>query len=508
MSEETRRQRLEEIKELRNKGIEPFPLRFRKVHNTGTVLEEYASLEASQTKEDEELSLAGRVMAIRHHGKSSFFTIRDESGTIQAYIRKDKVGDDSFQLFKKYVNIGDFIGIAGFPFKTHTGETSVFVKEFLILSKSIRTLPEKWHGLKDKETIYRQRYLEMISDEGALNRLKTRFRMISLVRRFLEDRGFVEVETPVLQFTTGGASARPFATKINVFDKDIFLRISEELYLKRYLVGGFERIFEIGKNFRNEGISYKHHPEFLMMELYQAYADYEDIMLLTEEMISEVVKELTGSCKLVYQGQEIDFTRPWKRVVMTDYIKDKLGIDILEDSNERLLEFLKEHDAVPDMRERGHLIEKLWDMVEDDFQNPTFVMDHPVIISPLAKQHPKDERVTQRFELIISGMECANAFSELNDPVEQKKRFLHQAGLREAGDAEAHMMDQDFIRALEFGMPPTGGLGIGWERIVMILTDSSSIRDIIAFPLVRPDVQTDSDEEIMQCEEDQDESLR
>ncbi len=496
MSEETRRQRLDEIEELKRKGIEPFPRRFAKTHSTRMVLDKYSSLESSETKEEDSLALAGRVMAIRHHGKSAFFTIKDDSGRIQAYIRKDIAGDDAFQLFKRHVNIGDFVGFSGFPFKTHTGETSVFVNDFTILSKSIRTLPEKWHGLKDKETIYRQRYLEMLSDDSALKRLKVRFDMITLVRRFLEKKGFLEVETPALQFNTGGASARPFVTRINVFDMDIYLRISEELYLKRYLVGGFEKIFEIGKNFRNEGISYKHHPEFLMMELYQAYADYEDIMRLTEEMVSEVTREIVGSHIIRYQGNDLDFSRPWKRVLMTDFIKERLGINILDDSDEQLIAFLRDHNALPEIRERGHLIEKLWDMVEDELHDPTFVIDHPVVISPLAKQHPHDSRVTQRFELVISGMECANAFTELNDPVEQRRRFLHQAKLREAGDVEAHMMDHDFLKALEFGMPPTGGLGVGWERIAMILTDSPSIRDVIPFPLVKPDLEVPPFEEL------------
>ena len=279
----------------------------------------------------------------------------------------------------------------------------------------------------------------------------------------------------------------------------MFLRIAEELFLKRYLVGGFERIFEIGKNFRNEGISYKHHPEFTMMELYWAYADYNDIMDITEAMINHIVENLAGSTRISYQGREIDFSRPWRRVKMADFIQDNLGANILEDSDERLIEVLKKHNSEPDMKERGHLIEKLWDLVEDKLVNPTFVTEHPVIISPLSKVHRSDPRVTERFELIISSMEMANAFSELNDPIEQHRRFLHQAGLREAGDEEAQMMDDDFLRALEYGMPPTGGLGIGWDRILMLVTDSPTIRDIIPFPLVRP---ISFEEEELQSEEE------
>ncbi len=484
---------------MREEGIEPYPYRFEKTHWAGDIKNEFSTLENSQTKEDVVIRTAGRVVALRSHGKSFFFVLRDDTGRIQAYIRLDSVGKDNFEIFKKYVNMGDFVGIIGFPFKTHTGEVSVFVKSFEILSKSIRTMPEKWHGLKDKEIIYRQRYVEMLSSDEALNRFKMRSELFRLIREFLAQRRFIEVDTPILLHLTGGASARPFETRINVFESQMFLRIAEELFLKRYLVGGFERIFEIGKNFRNEGISYKHHPEFTMMELYWAYADYNDIMDITEAMINYVVENLTGSTKINYQGKEIDFSRPWRRVKMSDFIQDNLGVNILEDSDEKLIEVLKKHGSEPDMKERGHLIEKLWDLVEDKLVNPTFVTEHPVIISPLSKVHRSDPRVTERFELIISSMEMANAFSELNDPIEQHRRFLHQAGLREAGDEEAQMMDDDFLRALEYGMPPTGGLGIGWDRILMLVTDSPTIRDIIPFPLVKP---ISFEEEEMQSEEE------
>jgi lysyl-tRNA synthetase class 2 len=499
MSEETRRQRLREIDQMREEGIEPYPYRFEKTHWAGDIKNEFSTLENSQTKEDVEIKTAGRVVALRSHGKSSFFVLRDDTGRIQAYIRLDSVGQDSFEIFKKYVNIGDFVGVTGFPFKTHTGEVSVFAKSFEILSKSIRPMPEKWHGLKDKEIIYRQRYAEMLSSDEALNRFKMRSELFRLIREFLAQRRFIEVDTPMLLHLTGGASARPFETRINVFESQMFLRIAEELFLKRYLVGGFERIFEIGKNFRNEGISYKHHPEFTMMELYWAYADYNDIMDITEAMINHVVENLAGSTRINYQGREIDFSRPWRRVKMADFIQDNLGVNILEDSDEKLIEILKKHNSEPDMKERGHLIEKLWDLVEDKLVNPTFVTEHPVIISPLSKIHRNDPRVTERFELIISSMEMANAFSELNDPIEQHRRFLHQAGLREAGDEEAQMMDDDFLRALEYGMPPTGGLGIGWDRILMLVTDSPTIRDIIPFPLVKP---ISFEEEELQSEEE------
>ncbi len=485
MSDEIREQRIKEVNELREQGINPYPYKFEKTETTGEIKEKFSYLEKGQVLEGEKVSTAGRVMAIRKQGKTSFFVIKDVDGRIQAYIRQDKVGEKDFSFFKKYINLGDFIGIKGFPFKTHTGELSVFVEEFKLLSKTLQTLPEKWHGLKDKEIIYRQRYVEMLSNDDALNRFKIRFEILKTVREELNKKGFIEVETPVLHYLTGGATARPFETKMNAFDAEMFMRISLELYLKRYLVGGFDKVYEIGKNFRNEGISYKHHPEFTMMELYQAYADYFDIMDLVEELVNTVVKKVAGKEVIEYGGKKIDFTRPWKRVVMADYINEKLGADIINDSDEKLLSILEEHESIPEIKERGHLIDKLWDLVEDSVVNPTFIMEHPTIISPLAKKHREKENVTERFELVINGMEIANAFSELNDPVEQFKRFEHQAKLRDEGDEEAQMMDLDFISALEYGMPPTGGLGLGWDRIVMLLTDSPSIRDVIPFPMVR-----------------------
>jgi len=342
----------------------------------------------------------------------------------------------------------------------------------------------------------------MIANDKTLERFKIRFEIIKLIREFLNSRGFIEVETPILEYVTGGASARPFITHLNVFDIDMYLRIATELYLKRFIVGGFEKVYELGKNFRNEGLSYKHHPEFTSIEIYQAYADYKDMMNLTEELITFIVEKLYGTTKITYQDQEIDFTRPWKRVKMRDFILENLGVDILEDSDEKMMEVLKNHEVDVEIKDRGHLIEKLWDLVEDKILQPTFLLEHPVEISPLAKKHRKDPRVTERFELIIFGREMANAFSELNDPIDQYERFLKQVELREAGDEEAQMMDRDFIRALEYGMPPTGGLGIGIDRLVMLLTDSPTIRDVIAFPLVR---QIPFEEEEMESERGVDE---
>ncbi|MFN6992048.1 MAG: lysine--tRNA ligase, partial [Fervidobacterium sp.] len=368
---------------------------------------------------------------------------------------------------------------------------TILVEKFELLNKPLRPMPEKWHGIKDKEILYRQRYVDMISNDETIKRFRMRSDIIRMIREFLTKKGFFEVETPILQYLTGGASARPFITHLNVLDIDMYLRIATELHLKRFIVGGFEKVYEIGKIFRNEGISYKHHPEFTSIELYQAYADYEDMMNLTEELITYLVEQLYGTTKIVYQGQEIDFTRPWRRVKMRDFIKEHLGIDILEDSDETMAKFLHKHGVEVDIADRGHMIEKLWDLVEDKVVQPTFLLEHPVEISPLAKKHREDPRVTERFELIIYGREMANAFSELNDPVDQLERFMNQLKLRELGDEEAHMLDWDFIRALEYGMPPTGGLGIGIDRLVMLLTDSANIRDVIAFPLVRPEGDID-----------------
>lgn len=496
MSLEARRQRLQEIEELRRLGIEPYPYRFERTHNTEEIRKAFDQrLEAGQTLESERVSTAGRVMALRKHGKSIFFVLQDFHGMIQGYIRKKEAGDEVFKRFDDFVNIGDHIGIRGFPFKSKTGELSVFVIEYEILSKSLRTLPEKWHGLKDKEIIYRQRYLDLIANRESLNRFVIRSRVVSFIRDFLNSRGFLEVETPILHHVTGGANARPFVTHLNALDIDMYLRIAPELHLKRLIVGGFEKVYELGKNFRNEGISYKHNPEFTSIEVYQAYADYSDMMELTEEMITELVRFINGGLKINYQGVEIDFTRPWKRVSMRDYIKERLDVDILEDSDERLLEVVESHGQEVSMKERGHLIEKLWDLVEDGIVHPTFVTDYPVEISPLAKRHRLDPRLTERFELIIFGREIANAFSELNDPMDQLERFRRQAQLRAAGDEEAQMLDEDFVRALEYGMPPTGGLGIGIDRLVMFLTDVPSIRDVILFPLVRPQGREEREDE-------------
>ncbi|ODN30834.1 lysine--tRNA ligase [Fervidobacterium thailandense] len=483
-----REERLKEIEELRKAGINPYPYKYNKTHTTQDIREQFQYLQNGEVT-DKKVSTAGRIMSIREHGKSAFFHIKDTYGRIQAYVRKDKT--KNFDFFKERITVGDIVGIEGVVFKSNTGEITVLVEKFELLVKPLRPMPEKWHGIKDKEILYRQRYVDMIANDETIKRFRMRSEIIRLIREFLNAKGFYEVETPILQYLTGGASARPFVTHLNVFDIDMYLRIATELHLKRFIVGGFEKVYEIGRIFRNEGISYKHHPEFTSIELYQAYADYEDMMNLTEELITYVVEKLFGTLKITYQGQEIDFTRPWRRVKMRDFIKERLGIDILEDSDEKMASFLKSKGVEVDIQDRGHMIEKLWDLVEDEVVQPTFLLDHPVEISPLAKRHREDPRVTERFELIIFGREMANAFSELNDPVDQLERFMNQLRLRDLGDEEAQMLDKDFVRALEYGMPPTGGLGIGIDRLVMLLTDSPNIRDVIAFPLVRPEGDVD-----------------
>jgi len=487
MSDFIREQKIKEVEELREMGINPFPYKYERTHTCEEVVEEFEGINPGETKEDVSLKVCGRIMAIRDHGKSAFFVIKDFYSKLQAYIRKSEVGAEKYDLFKKHISTGDFIGITGFPFRSKTGELSIYVKDFELLTKSVRPMPEKWHGLKDKEIIYRQRYVDLLSNEESMNRFKIRFKAMQLIREFMISRGYVEVETPMLHYTLGGASARPFVTHMNAYDIDMYMRIAPELYLKRFIVGGFDRVFEINRNFRNEGVSYKHSPEFTMMELYQSYADYNDMMELQESLFAFVVKELFGTYEVEYQGNKINFEPPWDRVSMRDFIKRYLSVDILEDTDEKLLEVLKNNGVVPELKDRGHLVDELWDLVEDKIVNPTFITEHPVEISPLAKRHREDPRITERFESIVLGREMSNAFSELNDPIDQKGRFDMQAELREGGDEEAQMMDLDFLRALEYGLPPTAGMGIGIDRFVMFLTDASSIRDVIAFPMVKPD---------------------
>ncbi|AZR74676.1 lysine--tRNA ligase [Anoxybacter fermentans] len=476
-------QRRQKLKKLREKNIEPYGDKFEFTHHTTDIKENFDDLEGK------EVTIAGRLMAKRGQGKASFAEVADMHGRIQIYVRKNIVGEDLYELFTT-LDIGDIIGLTGEVFKTRTGEITIRVKEFKLLSKSLRPLPEKYHGLKDKELRYRMRYLDLMINPEVKNTFITRSKIIRSIRNYLDERNFLEVETPMMHPIAGGASARPFITHHNALDIDLYLRIAPELYLKRLIVGGFERVYEINRNFRNEGMSYKHNPEFTMLELYQAYADYHDMMELTENLFAHVAQEVLGTVKVTYQGVEIDLTPPWRRLTMIDAVKEFTGVDFKEiETDEEARKVAKELGVeVEPTANWGAIVNEVFEeKVEKHLIQPVFIMDHPVEVSPLAKRREDDPRLTYRFEGYIFAREMCNAFSELNDPIDQKERFLAQVAKREAGDDEAQMMDEDFIRALEYGMPPTGGLGIGIDRMVMLLTDSPSIRDVILFPTMRPE---------------------
>jgi len=482
------KQRITKLEELRNLGIDPFPRKFEVNEYASGIIEKFSGL--SDFSEGQfVVRLAGRVISIREHGKTGFMNIADSTGNVQLYIRKDRVGEQKFDDIYKRLDIGDIVGVEGWIFKTRTGELTVFIEDFTLLAKSLRPLPEKWHGLKDKETRYRQRYVDLIVNPEVKNVFLIRTKVIQTIREFLNERGFLEVETPTLQPIYGGASARPFITHHNALGINLYLRIADELYLKRLIVGGIEKVYEICKDFRNEGMDRDHNPEFTMMELYQAYSDYQDIMALTEELVSYTVRKIHGSNVISYQGDEIDFTPPWKRIPMLGAIKESLGMDISQKSREELTGIASKYDIeTGEHTTRGKIISLLFEaLVEHNLVQPTFITDHPVEVSPLAKKKVDDPSLTERFEMFIGRLELGNAFSELNDPIDQRERFLDQAKQREAGDEEAQMMDEDFIRALEYGMPPTGGLGIGIDRLVMLLTDMPSLRDVILFPQMRPE---------------------
>ncbi len=473
------------MKELSDKGVEPFGEKYEFTHYAKNIIEQFEQLE------NQKVTIAGRIMSVRGHGKASFANLMDMSGRIQVYFRQDVVGEEAYEIFN-LIDIGDIIGLNGRVFKTKRGEVSVEVQAFTLLTKSLRPLPEKWHGLKDVETRYRQRYLDLITNPEVRDIFVTRSKIISATRRYLDKLGFLEVETPILHPIAGGASARPFITHHNALDMDMYLRIAPELYLKRLIVGGFEKVYELGRVFRNEGISYKHNPEFTMIEIYQAYANYENVMRITEEVIAYVAQEVLGTTKIMYQEQGIDLTPPWNRLSMLDAIHEKTGADfrVVTSQDEALSMARKIGLAVEKNTDIGNIINMAFEeFVEPTLIQPTFIMDHPVEISPLAKRKASNPRFTDRFEAFIFGREMANGFSELNDPIDQKERFLKQVAQRAAGDDEAHMMDEDFVTALEYGLPPTGGLGIGIDRLVMLLTNSHSIRDVILFPHMRHKVE-------------------
>jgi len=472
--------RLEKIKELRSSGIDPFGKKFPVKQSTAEIAADFSAFEGK------EVVIAGRLLAKRGHGKASFGDLQDFSGRIQIYARLDDLGSDSYELYKK-LDIGDIIGVKGRVFRTKRQEITVAVKSFEILSKSLRPLPEKWHGLKDVDLRYRQRYLDLMVNPEVREVFLKRIEIIRVIRYYLEERGFLEVETPMMQPVAGGAAARPFITHHNALDMELYLRIAPELYLKRLLIGGFEKVFEINRNFRNEGISTKHNPEFTMLELYQAYGDCQDMMDIAEGVISTAARQVLGAMKITYAGREIDFTLPWTRLSMLDAVQRYTGKDFGHFDAERALRQAAELDVeVPQEAAWGQILNAVFEAyVEDKLIQPTFITGHPVEVSPLAKRNPHNPRLTDRFELFINSWELANAFTELNDPLDQRKRFEQQMAERERGDEEAHAMDEDYITALEYGMPPAGGLGIGIDRLVMILTNSISIRDVILFPTMR-----------------------
>lgn len=478
-------QRLEKLIRIREAGEEPFKYSYPRTHTVSDAYAEYAKRGAEG---DTNVRLAGRLTALRYHGKSTFADLCDDSGKIQLFFGLNDLGEQRYEFLAKLVNIGDFLGVEGAIFTTRTNQVTVKVQEFTLLTKSLRPLPEKWHGLKDVETRLRQRYLDLLANEETKDVFRKRSEIIKRMREFLDSRGYIEVETPMLHPIPGGATARPFVTHHNALDRDLYLRVAPELYLKRLLVGGFEKVYEINRNFRNEGLSPRHNPEFTMMELYHAYVDYEYIMELVEEMLSDIISRVAGQRTIVYQGNEIEVKPPWPRMSFFAAIREFAGVD-LEAANDaesarRVIADLRV--VLEDSAGYGKICDEVFkSYVVPRLIQPAFIIDHPVELSPLAKGKRGNPRLTERFQPFIGGLELGNAFSELNDPLEQRARFEQQMKLRAGGDEEAQTLDEDFITALEFGMPPAGGLGIGIDRLVMLLTDSSTIKEVILFPQLR-----------------------
>ncbi len=485
--------RRRKIADLKKSDIDLFPNDFSVSHTVREIRAILADSSVTVTENEPVFSVAGRMMAVNRFGKAAFIRFRDRTGNLQAYIRKDRVGDEAYQLFKQ-LDIGDFVGLKGAMFKTKTGEWTLLTSELKLVCKAIRPLPEKFHGLRDPEKRYRQRYIDLIMNADVREIFLKRSRTLQAIRDFLLDRDFLEVETPMMQVIPGGAEATPFLTHHNALGMDLFLRIAPELYLKRLVVGGFERVFEINRNFRNEGVSTQHNPEFTMLEFYQAYADYRDMMDLTQEMFAHVAESGNGSRTVHYQGHTLDFGGQWRRMTLYNALEELGGIDrdLLKDKN-GLLEFASQNGIkITKTGRLGKIITKLFDsLVEPKLIQPTFISGYPVEVSPLSRRNAEKPELTDRFELFIAGREIANGFSELNDPDDQKERFLQQVADREAGDNEAHHMDRDYIEALEYGLPPTAGEGIGIDRLVMLLTDSVSIREVILFPHMKPIEKSD-----------------
>lgn len=479
---ELRQVRLAKLKDLKEKGLTPYGARFEPTHEALFLQRNY------ETWADKEVVLAGRLMAKRTMGKASFAHLQDFSGQIQIYVRLDEIGAENYAVFKS-LDIGDLIGVRGSLFQTRTAEITVRLTEFVLLSKSLRPLPEKWHGLQDVELRYRQRYVDLLVNPEVKRVFVLRSRIIREIRCFLEEKGFLEVETPMMHTIPGGANARPFVTQHHALDLQLYLRIAPELYLKRLIVGGLEKVYEIGRVFRNEGLSTRHNPEFTMLELYQAYADYRDMMQITEELIVHLAQKILGSLQLTYQGTVIDLTPPWSSLTMQEAVKKYTGIDYATWPSAAAARQSARDLGVSVAAEatKGMVLNELFEAkVEENLIQPTFILDYPWEISPLAKRKKADPNFTDRFEVFITAREFGNAFSELNDPVDQRQRFVKQMEQRQQGDQEAQRLDEDFMAALEIGMPPTGGLGLGLDRLIMLLTDSPSIRDVILFPTLRP----------------------
>ena len=474
--------RLDKLDELKAAGKDPFELTtYEQSHHAAEIKARFAELQ------DTEVSVAGRMMSKRVMGKASFCAVRDLSGDIQIYVARDAVGEEAYAFFKKY-DIGDIIGVRGKVFETKTGEISIHAEEITLLTKSMQPLPEKFHGLTDTDQRYRQRYIDLVMNPEVRETFVKRSKIISSIRRYLDDRGFMEVETPMLVSNAGGAAARPFETHYNALSEDVKLRISLELYLKRLIVGGLERVYEIGRVFRNEGLDARHNPEFTLMELYQAYTDYEGMMNLTEDMFRHVAREVNGSAKIMYSGTEIDLEKPFRRITMTEAVKEYSGVDFATiETLEEARAIAKEKGvAFEERHKRGDILNLFFEtFCEEHMIQPTFVTDHPIEISPLTKKKPNNPDYVERFELFIYGREMCNAYSELNDPIDQRERFKAQDALAAAGDEEANHTDEDFLNALNVGMPPTGGIGYGIDRLVMLLTDSPAIRDVLLFPTMK-----------------------
>lgn len=483
-------QRQAKLERLRASGCDPYPARHQRTHTTQEAAQALQALEekGASPQDAGEVSVAGRVAAMRLMGKRTFIDLRDGTGKIQADLRQDTLGNESYEALVDLVDIGDFIGVSGTLFRTRTGEITIQARQYVFLAKTLRPLPEKWHGLRDVEVRYRQRYLDLMANAPVRDIFRLRSRAVAAIRRFLDERGFLEVETPVLQPSAGGAAAKPFVTHHHALDRDLYLRIATELHLKRLIIGGFDRVYEMGPVFRNEGVSTKHNPEYTLLECYQAYADYQDIMEMVEEMVAYVAQQALGGLKVPYGDTELDLTPPWQRLTLRQAIQERTGIDFEAhpDADSLRQAMAPLSIEVSETASRGKLIDELLStFVEPQLIQPTFLLDYPLEISPLAKRKPDNPRLVERFEGFLAGREIANAFSELNDPQEQRERFLEQARLRAVGDEEAEAVDEDFLVALEHGMPPTGGLGVGIDRLVMALSGQQSIREVILFPQLR-----------------------